>query len=126
LAGEQIAERRIAFVTDRTIEARHRARCRSHLTHVLERELRVPGDLLVGGRPLELRGQLALRAGDLLLALDDVDGNTNRPRLVGDAALDGLANPPRRVRGELVAAAPVELLHRTDQSDDSLLNQVEQ
>src|SRR5207245_2440108 len=68
----------------------------------------------------------ALCARALLLALDDVNGNADRARLVGNPALNRLANPPRRVGRELVAAAPVELLDGPDQSDDSFLDQVEQ
>src|SRR5262249_39822429 len=44
----------------------------------------------------------------------------------GDAALHRLADPPRRVRRELVAAPPVELLYRTDETDDPLLDEIEQ
>ena len=47
-------------------------------------------------------------------------------RLVGDRARDGLADPPRRVRRELVAAAVVELLDRPDQSQRALLDQVQE
>src|SRR5206468_2204776 len=57
---------------------------------------------------------------------DDVDGDPDRPRLVRDAALDRLADPPGRIGRELEAAAPVELLDRPDQADDSLLDQIEQ
>src|SRR6478736_5222321 len=49
------------------------------------------------------------------LALDDVDRNPDGARLVRNAALHRLANPPRRIRRELVPAPPVELLHRADQ-----------
>jgi hypothetical protein len=55
-----------------------------------------------------------------------VDGDPNGARLVRNAALHGLPDPPRRVRRELEAAAPVELLDRADQPDDPLLDQVEE
>src|SRR5262249_49569730 len=74
----------------------------------------------------ESDAQLAFGPRDLLLALDDVDGNANCSRLVRDAALHGLSDPPRRVRRELVAASPVELLDGTNEPDDPLLDQVEQ
>src|ERR1043165_9486183 len=38
----------------------------------------------------------------------------------------GLANPPGRVRRELVALAPIELLGRAVQADDALLDEVQQ
>jgi hypothetical protein len=46
--------------------------------------------------------------------------------LVLHAALDRLADPVRRVGGELEAAAPVELLGGADQAEDALLDEVEQ
>jgi hypothetical protein len=47
-------------------------------------------------------------------------------RLVRDAALHGLADPPGCVRRELEALAPVELLDGADEADDALLDQVEE
>ena len=46
--------------------------------------------------------------------------------MVGQCAADGLADPPGRVGGELVAAAVLELVHRSQQSDVAFLDQVEQ
>ena len=65
-------------------------------------------------------------ARHLALAVEDVHGHADRPGLVADAALDGLADPPRGVGRELVALAPVELLDRADEADDPLLDQVEE
>src|SRR4029453_16297565 len=62
--------------------------------------------------------------GDLGLALEDVHRDPDLARLVADAALDGLADPPRGVRGELEALPPVELLGGADEADDALLDQV--
>src|SRR5439155_23767563 len=45
---------------------------------------------------------------------------------VGDAACDGLSDPPRGVRRELEALAPVELLDRVHQAEVALLDQVEE
>jgi hypothetical protein len=42
------------------------------------------------------------------------------------SAGDGLADPPGRVGGELVAAGVVELLHRADQAEVTFLDQVEE
>src|SRR5207244_13621200 len=100
-----------ALRTDRSVAARGRAPGGSHLGDVLRRELRVARDLLVRRLTSEPQGQLALGARDLLLALDDVDGDPNRARFVGHAALYRLADPPCCVRRALVATAPVELLH---------------
>src|SRR4029077_11402317 len=63
---------------------------------------------------------------ELLLPLDDVDGDADRARMVRDRALHRLADPPGRVRRELVAATPIELLDRAVQAERALLNQVEE
>ena len=55
-----------------------------------------------------------------------MNGHADRTRLVGERTGDRLANPPRGVRRELVALAPVELLGRTDEADRPLLDQVEE
>ncbi len=52
----------------------------------------------------------------------DADG----ARLVSDGAGDGLADPPGGVGGKLEALAEVELLHRLDQPQVALLDQVQE
>ena len=84
------------------------------------------GDLLRRRLAAELDGQLALDRGDLALALGDVDGQADGAALVGDAALDRLADPQRRVGGEAEALAVVELLDGADQAEHALLDEVEQ
>ena len=78
------------------------------------------------GLAAELGAQLPLRADDLVQLLDDVHGHADRPRLVGERARDGLADPPCRVRRELEALAVVELLGRAHEPDRPLLDQVEE
>ena len=69
--------------------------------------------------------KLALRAADLALSLADVDRDPDRAGAVGDRPLNRFPDPEGRVRGELVAAAVVELLGGPDQAKDPLLDQVE-
>ena len=58
--------------------------------------------------------------------LGDVDGQTDRAALVGERARHGLADPPGRVRRELVAHLVVELLDGADEPEVALLDQVEE
>src|SRR5215212_5906371 len=126
VARHDVAERGLAVLADRLVEARAGAGGVADLLDLGHRHLGLGGDLLVGRRAAEPRVQLTLRARHLALALADVHRDPDRARLVRDAALDRLADPERRVGRELVAAAPVELLGRADQPEDALLDQVEQ
>src|SRR5215211_1130029 len=126
LGRDQLAERALVLGADRLVEARDRAGGLLHLAQLLQRPLRVLPDLLLGRLPPELRRQRPLGPRDPLLTVGDVHRDPDRPRLVRDAALDCLPDPPRRVRRELEPAPPVELLDRADEADDPLLDQVEQ
>src|SRR3954453_13405647 len=108
------------------VGARRRARGSLPLACLLDRQRGLVGDLLERRLAAELHPERALGAVHLLHALDDVHGHADRARLVGERARDRLADPPRRVRRELVAAAPVELLDRTDQAERAFLDQVEE
>ena len=70
--------------------------------------------------PPGARGRAAARAGARrarpLLSFSTM-WTGMRIALVGDRARHGLADPPGRVRGELVAAAVVELLDRADEPE---------
>src|SRR5882672_6155946 len=123
-AGDQVAAGRVAVVADGHVGRCDRACGGHHFLNVVERQLRVRRDLLGRGVTLERRDELAAGAGDLLLALDDVHRDADRARLVGDTALHRLADPPGRVRRELEALPPVELLRRADQAENALLDEV--
>ena len=84
------------------------------------------GDLLARRLAAVLLHEAARDAHELVDRLHHVDGDADRPRLVGDRARDRLADPPRRVGAELEALAVVELLDRADQADVAFLDQVEQ
>ena len=84
------------------------------------------GDLLGRRLAAERLDELALDVHDLVELLDHVDRDADRPPLVRDRARDRLADPPGRVRGELVAAPVVELLDRPDEPERALLDQVQE
>ena len=125
LVGEQVAELGVAVGAEALVE-RDRVDRVERLLDVLLLEARGVGELvdrrLAAQLGLELRG----RAVELDAALLDVDRDADRLRLVRDRALAGLTDPPGRVRRELVALAPVELLRGAVQADDALLDQVEE
>ena len=126
VTGDEVAEDGVLTVADRGVEARRRTRCGPDFEHLLHGERRLVGDLLERRLAPELRPQLSIGAVDLLEPLDDVHRHADRSRLVGQGSRNRLANPPRRIGGELEAAAPVELLDRANQSERPFLDQVEE
>ena len=124
LDRQQVAEGGVAVVAHRLVERDHRAVGLADLDHVLQREVRGRGDLLVRRLVPEASGQLALDAPDLAGALRDVDGKADRPAGVLEPTLDRLTDPQGRVRREAEALAPVELLDRADEPQHPLLDQV--
>src|SRR2546421_69434 len=108
--GEEIAELALVVSADRLVQRDRRGGSRERLLDVLQREARRLRQLLLGRLATELDLEPARRARQLLLALDDVHRHADRARVVCDRTLHALADPPGGVGGELVAAAPVELL----------------
>src|SRR5207253_3582217 len=76
--------------------------------------------------PAELLQQLPADADLFVNSLERVDREPDGPSLVGDAAADTLANPPRGVGRKLIAAAPLELHRGPHQADVALLNQIQE
>ena len=95
------------------------------LVDALDFEAALLGDLVRKRVAVELLGEDAAGAHDATHLVDDVHRESDRAPLVGNRARDGLADPPRRVRGELVAHLVVELLHRPDEAEVAFLDQVE-
>ena len=124
--GEEVAELAVTVGTNGLVE-RDRSVCRREcLLDVRLLQAGLLGELLDRRLTLEFDLEALARPRELLLALLDVHRNPDRGTLVRDRPLAGLANPPRGIRGELVALTPVELLDGTVQADDAVLDQVEE
>jgi hypothetical protein len=96
------------------------------LADLVERQLHLLGDLLGRGLAAELLHEVAAGADELVDRLDHVHRDADGARLVGDRAGDGLADPPRGVGRELVAALVLELVDGLHEADVALLDQVEE
>ncbi len=96
------------------------------LGHPLRGDVQLQAELLLGRVAAELLVQQPARPLQLVDLLDQVDGQPDGPALVGHRAGDGLPDPPGRVRRELEALGVVELLHRADQAQVALLDQVQE
>src|SRR5262245_28093475 len=126
LVLDEVAERALLLFADRLLEADRELRHAKDLPHLLRRHLELLGDLLRIRLAAEALHELPLDVNDLIQLLDHVNRDTDRAGLVGDRSRDGLPDPPRRIRRELVALAVVELLDRADETEAALLDQVEE
>ena len=84
------------------------------------------GQFLVGGITTQLLGQGALDAQNAGDRLEQVHRDADGARLLGDRAVDGLADPPGGIGAEFEAAAWVELVDRPQQAQVALLDQVQE
>src|SRR5712691_7236257 len=126
LVGDEVAERRLLLLADRLLQRDRELRHPQDVAHLLSRHLQLLGDLLRIRLAAETLDELALDVHDLVQLLDHVHRDADRARLVRDRTRDRLANPPRRVRRELVALAVVELLDGADQAERALLDQIQE
>src|SRR5438552_1032109 len=126
VVGDEVPEVRILFLADRRLERDRLLRDLHDLAHLVGGDEHPLCDLLGGRFAAELLKKSTRDADELVDRLDHVDRNADGPRLVRDRTCDRLADPPRRVRGELVALAVVELFDGADETDVPLLDQVEE
>src|SRR5829696_8663195 len=117
LVLDEVAEVGVFLLADRRLERDRLLRDLEDLADLVERQLHALGDLFRRRLAAELLDQVARRADELVDRLDHVDRNADRAGLVGDGAGDRLADPPRRVRRELVAALVLELIDGLHEAD---------
>src|SRR3990170_4196486 len=126
LVLDEVAQVGVLLLTDRRLQRHGLLRDLYDLAHLVRRDLHPAADLLAGRLAPVLLHQPAADADQLVYRLHHVDGDADGARLVGDGAGDRLADPPGGVGAELVALAVVELLHRADEADVPLLDEVQE
>src|SRR5204863_9074033 len=102
VVGDEVAEVAVLFLADRRLERDRLLRDLHDLADLVRRDEHALGDLFSGGLATEFLKEATRDADELVDRLDHVDRDADRPRLVGDGASDRLADPPGRVRRELV------------------------
>src|SRR5215831_15778384 len=126
LVLDEVAEVAVLLLADRRLEGNGLLGDLQHLAHLVDRHFHLDRDLFRRGLASQLLHELARGPDELVDGLDHVHGDADGAGLVGDRAGDGLANPPRGVGGELVAATVLELVHRLHESDVAFLDQIEE
>src|SRR4029079_13763381 len=124
--GEEIAELAFVVRSDALVQGDGRLGRAQRFVDVLNRKAGRLRELLLRRLAPELDLEPAGGPAKLLLALDDVDGNADGARVVGDGALHRLADPPGGVGRELEAPPPVEPLQRAVEAESPLLDQVQE
>src|SRR4029079_17459639 len=124
--GEEIAELAFVVRSDALVQGDGRLGRAQRFVDVLNRKAGRLRELLLRRLAPELDLEPAGGPAKLLLALDDVDGNADGARVVGDGALHRLADPPGGVGRELEAPPPIELLHGPVEAESPLLDQVQE
>ena len=122
---DEVAELGVLLLADGGLKAHRLLGDLLDLADALGSESHLLADLLGGWLAAELLQKLALDAHELVDGLHHVHRNADGAGLVGDGAGDGLANPPGGVGGELEALGVVELLHRADETEVALLNEIQ-
>src|SRR5215212_5085940 len=126
IIGDQVAQTRLVFRSDRRLE-RDGALCRLHdLVDLLGLHAHCLGHFFRRRLATELLSEHVERlavAGDRIA---HVDRKTDGAALISDGASNRLANPPSGVGREPEALPPVVLLNRAHQPDVPLLDQVQQ
>src|SRR3990170_3291072 len=120
----KIAKVTILFISDRGLE-----RCRllgnfDDLLDFCRFDLECFCDLFNRWLTSEFLHQSSLRSNVPINSLNHVYGNTNCPRLVSDCPCDCLPDPPCGVGGKLKPSSPIVLLHCTNKSNVSFLNEI--
>ena len=123
---DEVAQLGLLLLADRLLERDRLLRHAQDVAHLARRALELARDLLRQRLAAELLDELALDVHDLVQLLHHVDGDADRAALVRDRPRHRLADPPGRVGRELVAAPVVELLHRADEAERALLDQVQE
>ena len=126
LVFDQVAEMRLIGVAHGGLHGDGLLRHLQDRPHAFDGHLQGVGEFFGGGLVPQFLHELLLGAPELVDDLDHVDRDANGAGLVGDAAGDGLANPPGGVGGELVAALILELLDAFHQAHIAFLDQVEE
>src|SRR6185437_11025933 len=108
LVGDEIADRGVAILAQGRIEADGIAHEFEHRPHPRHWHAETRRQLCLGRLPAELGEELMLRAHDAPRLVGHVRRDADEMALIDQSARASLADPPRGVGREFVAAPPIE------------------
>ena len=126
LVGQGVQQGLVRIRAQRDVHRRNALVQAEHAFDFRHRLLEQVGDFLGRGFMIEFLRQLAGGAQVDVEFLDHMDRQPDGPGLIHDRTLDGLANPPGSVGRVTETAFGVEFLHRSDQAEVALFDQVQQ
>src|SRR6266566_710898 len=126
LVFNEVPEMRIFLFANGRFERDGLLRDFQNLSHLGHWDVHALGDFFARGLAAKFLDELAAGAHKLVDGLDHVHRDADGAGLFGNRAGDRLADPPRGVSGELIAATPLEFVHGLHQADVAFLNQVEE
>ena len=123
---DEVTELTVAFFTQRGVERNWFTTILLNLDDLFWGHIEFFCQLFRGWFAAQVLQHLSLNASKFVNDFDHVHWNTNGACLICHSASDGLTNPPGCIRGELVSLGVVELLHCTDQTQVSFLDQIQE
>src|SRR5262249_36904581 len=122
---DEVAQMRIFLFADRRLQRNRFLRDLQYLADLSYRNVHALGNFFRRRLAPKFLHQLPRRTDQLVDGFDHVHRNTDGAGLIGDGAGNGLADPPRSVRGEFIAAAVLKFVHSFHQADVAFLDQVQ-
>src|SRR5437879_4963609 len=122
----KIAQVAVLFLSNRCFQRNWFLSDFQNFSHLVDRHVHLGRDLFRGWLAAELLHELARGPNELVDGLDHVHRDADRAGLIGDRPGDRLADPPGRVRRELVASQTFEVLAGLHQPDIAFLDQVQE
>src|SRR5699024_7703949 len=123
---DEVTELAVAVLTQRGVQRNGFAAVLLDFDNLFGGHVEFLGQLLRERLSSQVLEHLALDTSKFVYDLDHVHRDTDGACLVGHRSGDGLADPPGGISGELETLGVVELLHRTDQPQVALLDQVQE
>ena len=122
----KIAKVAVFFLSDGCLQGNRILGNLHDFPHAVDGNLHALRDLLRLRLSAQLLQKLTGGPHKTVNGLNHVNGNPDRPRLVGDRAGDGLTDPPGGVGTELESLLVIVLFHRLQQAQVSLLDQIQE